>query len=307
MKFFRSAVFIVLLVLSGLTLAGYLLRKRLLREMLPQVEQVVVDKISIINDSAYVRLHILVRNTSWSSYELYKSDITIMNDTVTLVHYFNDSTLTLAQNQVRIFPIEFIVPVHKTIKRIKSLQDQDSTLITVHGTIDFNSILGRNRREFQKVISVAVPIPPKLKIGEIVYLGEIRKGQKLYDFRMNLEVTNLNKKEFWFRNLTYRMNAGKQIESSGKIPDVRIPPLDSIQMNIPFHLKIENEISLFFKILFNNDIVPYHIYINGTIVSAAGVEQDIPASYTASGQVELYDPARKKVKISIAKNKKKKP
>jgi hypothetical protein len=247
-----------------------------------------------------------VKNTSWSDYELYRSDITVLSDTVILVHYENDSTLSLEQNQVRVFSLQFTVPVHSTIERIRDLQDRDSTRLHIVGNIDFSSVLGRSTREFRKDVSVPVPVPPKIKIGEIVYLGEIKKGEKLYDFRMRLHVINMNKKEFWFKNLTYKMKAGKLAESFGKLPDVRIPPLDSVAVEVPFHLKIENEIGLFFKVLFNNDIVNYTINISGTIVSAAGVEQDIPASYTASGKVELYDPDRKKVKITIAKNKNKK-
>jgi hypothetical protein len=302
MKFFRSPVFIVLLVISGLFVAGYLLRKKLLLAMLPQVERVVVDKISVVDDSAYVSMSIIVKNTSWSDYELYHSDISVTSDTVTLVHYVNDSTLTLDQNQVKVFPVKFTVPVRSTIRRIKDLQDNDSTQILVTGNIDFNTVLGRSNRTFRKNVSVPVPVPPKMRIAEIVYLGQIKKG-KMYDFRMKLSVVNENKKEFWFKNVTYKMNAGKLIESFGKMPDVRIPPLDSVTMNVPFHLKIENEVGLFFKVLFNNDVVTYRININGTIVSLAGVEQDIPASYTSTGQVELYDPQRKKVKFIIAKNK----
>jgi hypothetical protein len=256
-----------------------------------------------VDDSAYVSISIIVKNTSWSDYKLYRSDISVISDTLTLVHYVNDSTLTLEQNQVRVFPMHFTVPVHSTIERIKDLQYTDSTQLMVTGNIDFRTVLGRSSRSFRKSVSVPVPIPPKMKIGEIVYLGEIKKGEKLYDFRMKVHVVNLNKKEFWFKNVTYKMNAGKQIQSFGKMPDVRIPPQDSIVMDVPFHLKIENEIGLFFKVLFDNDIVSYRINISGTIVSVAGVEQDIPASYTSTGQVELYDPQRKKVKFTIAKNK----
>jgi hypothetical protein len=101
------------------------------------------------------------------------------------------------------------------------------------------------------------------------------------------------------------MTAGKQIESFGKIPgDIRILPMDSINMSIPFRVTIDKEVALFFKVLFDNDIVTYHLNITGTVVSVAGLQQDIPASFNTSGQVELYNPDRKKIKFTMARKNK---
>lgn len=303
MKIFRS-VTIVLLILSALAVIGYLARRQLLKQVLPEVEKVEIDNITVIDDSAYVRVLVLLRNKSWTSYELNSADFTLSNDSLVLVHYVNDSTQRLDVNQVRVFPISFVVPIKDAIRRIRSLQDRDSTVISIKGSATFTTMFGKTRKEFSKELSVEVPTPPKIKLGELVYLGEEKTGENYYAFRMKLQIVNLNKKEFWFKDVSYKMNAGKQIESHGKIPgDIRILPMDSVNLEIPFRVTIDKEVSLFFKILFNNDIVTYNLNIKGTVVSVAGLQQDIPASFNTTGQVELYNPDRKKIKFTINKNK----
>lgn len=307
MKFFRSAG-IVLIVLSTLAVIGYLTRKQLIKQVLPEVEKVEIASITVVDDSAYVKILILLRNKSWTSYELNYADITLSNDSLVLVHYVNDSLYTLEENELRIFPISFVVPIKDAMQRIRSLQDQDSTTISVKGFANFTTMFGTSKREFSKEISVEVPTPPKIKLGELIYLGNEKQGdEKYYNFRMKLQIANLNKKEFWFKDVRYDINAGDQIKSVGKIPnDIRILPMDTAYMEIPFRVTIDKEVALFFNILFNNDIVTYNLNIRGTVVSVAGLHQDIPAIFHTSGQVELYDPDRKKIKFTVNKDKDKK-
>jgi hypothetical protein len=306
MKAFKTVVLIVL-ILATVGTIGYLARRQLLKQVLPEVELVEIDNITVIDDSAYVRINVLLRNKSWTSYELNSADFTLSNDSLVLVHYANDSTQRLDVNQVRVFPISFVVPIKDAIRRIRSLQDRDSTVISIKGWATFTTMFGQTRKEFSKELSVEVPTPPKIKLGELIYLGEVKGEESYYAFRMKLQIVNLNKKEFWFKDVKYKMNAGKQIESHGKIPgDIRILPMDSVNMEIPFRITIDKEVSLFFKILFNNDIVTYNLNINGTVVSVAGLQQDIPASFNTTGQVELYNPDRKKIKFTVNKNNKNK-
>jgi hypothetical protein len=177
-------------------------------------------------------------------------------------------------------------------------------MVTVKGWVRFTTMFGQNSREFTKEVSVEVPTPPKITLSELIYLGEVKEGENYYDFRMKLRIVNLNKKEFWFKNVSYKMNAGKQIHSVGKIPgDIRILPMDTVHMEIPFRITIDKEVALFFKILTNDDIVDYNFNISGTVASLAGMQQDIPATFTTSGEVELYNPDRKKIKFTIQKDK----
>jgi hypothetical protein len=307
MKFLKVTG-IVLIVLISLAVIGYFSRKRLIKEVLPNVEQVEIANITVVGDSAFVRVLVMLRNKNWTSYELNYADITLSNDSLILVHYINDSVYTLKEDETRIFPIDFVVPIKDAIRRIRSLQDQDSTTINVNGYASFTTMFGTSKREFSKEVHVQVPTPPKIKLGELIYFGEVKEGDKnYYTFRMKVQIINFNDKEFWFKNVSYNMNAGKQIKSVGKIPqDIRILPNDTAYLDIPFRITIDNEVALFFKILFNNDVVTYNLDVSGTIASVAGLKQEIPATFTTSGQVELYDPDRKKVKFTIHKDKDKK-
>ncbi len=305
MKIFRRII-ITLLIISSLLTIGYLARKQLLKQILPEMEQVVIENITVIDDSAYIKVLVMVRNKSWTSYELNYADITLSNDSLVLVHYVNDSAQRLEKDQVRVFPIAFTIPIKDAIQRIRNLQDRDSTMITVKGWVNFTTMFGQSSREFSKDLSVEVPTPPKITMTELIYLGEVKEGENYYDFRMKLRIVNLNKKEFWFKDVSYNMNAGKQIHSVGKIPgDIRILPMDTAHMEIPFRITIDNEVALFFKILFNDDVVTYNFTVNGTVVSLAGLQQDIPASFNTTGQVELYNPDRKKIKFTVNKDKNK--
>jgi hypothetical protein len=303
MRIFRR-ISITLLIIASLATIGYLTRRQLLKQVLPAVEQVVVESINVIDDSAYVKVLVMVRNKNWTSYELNFADITLSNDTLVLVHYVNDSVQKLEQNQVRVFPISFVIPIKDAIRRIRTLQDRDSTMITVKGWVEFTTMFGKSSRTFSKDVSVEVPVPPKITLGELIYLGEVKEGENYYDFRMKLRVINLNKKEFWFKDVNYKMDAGKQIHSVGKIPgDIRILPMDTVHMEIPFRVTIDKEMALLFKILINDDVVNYKFSVTGTVASLAGIHQDVPASFTTSGQVELYNPDRKKIKFTVLKDK----
>ncbi len=310
MKFLKTTG-VILIVLSALAVIGYFSRKQLIKQVLPEVEKVEIESITVVDDSAFVRINILLRNKNWTSYELNYADITLSNDSLVLVHYVNDSLYTLKEDEVRIFPIAFAVPIKDAIARIRSLQDHDSTTISIKGFASFTTMFGTTKREFTKELHVQVPTPPKITLGELIYLGEEKQGdQNYYAFRMKVQVINLNNKEFWFKDVSYDMNAGKQIKSVGKIPqDIRILPEDTAHLDVPFRISIDNEVALFFNILFNNDVVTYNLNVKGTVASVGGLKQDIPATFNTSGQVELYDPDRKKVKFTMMnkdKNKKKK-
>jgi hypothetical protein len=303
MRIFRRII-IILLIVSSVVTIGYLARRQLLKQVLPAIEQVVIENINVVNDSAFVKVLVMIRNKSWTAYELNYADITLSNDSLVLVHYVNDSVQKLEKDQVRVFPISFAVPIKDAIRRIRSLQDQDSTMINVKGWVRFKTMFGQNSMEFSKELVVEVPTPPKITLNELIYLGEEKKGENYYSFRMKLQIINLNKKEFWFQNVSYNMNAGKQIHSVGKIPgDIRILPMDTMHMEIPFRVTVDKEVALLYKIIMNDDVVTYNFNVTGTVASLAGMHQDIPATFTTTGQVELYNPDRKKIKFTVRKDK----
>lgn len=300
---------VVILILLGLLAAAFFARKRLIRGALPVVEKISGGSISIVNDSAHIRLEVILRNKGWVSYHLKSVRIDVSNDTLMLVNYLDDSTYVLGKNERKTFFLEFDFPLKEALERIRNLKDHDSTMIAVRGWIDLETIVGDIRMPVVQDFPIEVPVPPLIQVHEIEYLPGAEKGNKelkddpgkLYNFRVKASVINLNKKKFEFKDISYDFYAGELIESHGRLQDIAVDALDSMYFDIPLQLKVEHRAKLLYQVLTNNDVMSYTIMMRGTIVSLGGLDQEIAATFRNSGTVELYNPERKKIPITIRK------
>ncbi len=301
---------VVIFILLGLVAAAFFARKRLIRGALPVVEKISGGSISIVNDSAHIRLEVVLRNKGWVSYHLKAVSLDVNNDTLLLVHYEDDSTYVLGRNERKTFYLEFDFPLKEALERIRNLQDHDSTMIGVRGWIDLGTFVGDIRMPIEQDFAVEVPIPPQIRVHEIEYVpgnGDEKNGDKknkdapgkLYNFRVKASVINLNKKKFEFHDITYDFYAGELIESHGRLDDILVDALDSAYFDIPLQMQVENRAVLLYQVITDNDRMNYTIMMRGTIASIGGLDEEIAATFRNSGTVELFNPERKKIPITI--------
>ncbi len=295
---------VVILILLGLAATAFFARKQLIRGALPVVEKISGGRISIVNDSARIRLDVVVRNKGWVSYHLTAVSIDVSNDTLLLVHYLDDSSYVLEKNERKTFSIEFDFPLKEALERIRNLQDRDSTMIAVRGWIDLETAVGEVRMPVVQDFPVEVPIPPQIQVHEIEYVPGGKDDNKsapgkFYNFRVKVSVINLNRKKFEFKDVSYDFYAGELIESHGRLEDILIDALDSTYMTLPLQVEVEQRAKLLYQVITNKDRVNYTIMMRGTIVSLGGFDQEISATFRNDGMVELYNPERKKIPITI--------
>jgi hypothetical protein len=154
--------------------------------------------------------------------------------------------------------------------------------------------------------TIEVPIPPIIRVSEIEYVPGNHKDKdaknapgNLYNFRVKVSVINLNKKKFEFHDITYDFYAGELIESHGRLQDILVGALDSVYFDLPLQMQVEHRAKLLYQVIADKDRMNYTILMRGTIASLGGLDKDIAATFRNSGTVELFNPERKKIPITI--------
>jgi len=133
-------------------------------------------------------------------------DLSLVNSSLELVRYQRDSSYTLMAGEKKMFHLEFDLDTQQLIKRIRSLQNKDSTTVSIKGNILFDTYFGDYDLGIDKTIKVRVPTPPDITIREVEYLG-VRSVDSI-DFNIHIGVLNYNPNILGIRNVNYYFKSG---------------------------------------------------------------------------------------------------
>jgi hypothetical protein len=293
---------LVLIILLGATFVIF--RKPFIRATLPEVEQVTLGEISIRDDTAFVRLELIVRNKGIWHIELQSIRLAIFDGDVELLTYDDDTLHVLQRNQVKKEELFFAIPITAIREQIRLHQGEDTVGLQLRGEIQFSTFLGDMNRSVEQVVPVNVPIPPKLTVRSIEYTGRTDKGD--YNLMFHLTLKNYNPRALDMRDLTYELHGDNGIDLRGQLDGVSIAAEDSTRLDVPAVLQVDNRFAVIKDILLDNDQMAYSFVLTGTIESLTGVDaRDVPVTVSAVGQMELYNEDKdKRDRPKVARRKK---
>ncbi len=277
----------ILVALALIIVIVVVYRKKLIKATMPVVEKVQLAEVALLNDSAFIKFTLTVRNKRYWNIELRSVVINIYDDTTLILSYKNDSLKTLGRNQLKTEELYCTLPLAKIMGQIREHQGEDSVGLRLEGVFVYSTIFGEMTTEITERLPVRVPIPPQLFIRQIEYVG---KEDGEYDLLYHLTLWNQNPRVLQMENLSYHLQGGDNLNMDGTVDNITIDALDSTMLVVPVHLVVTNKFGVITRIILDRDEMNYSFVLKGTITSFTDiVKKDVPVVITKYGRLELYN------------------
>jgi LEA14-like dessication related protein len=300
MKIFKIIILVFISLIVGLMIIGFIWKDDFFKEVLPDVEKIKLAKIAIRDDNSSVQLELVIQNKKYINYHLKSLELDVYNDSLSLLHYSIDSGLLLNRNEKKIIELQFLLPIKKIIKRVKKLQNIDSTDIRISGWAIFSTVFGDLPLHIDERKTVVVPRLITAELEEIKYHG--KKNNK-YILQVKVKVNNPNDEKMEIKNITYDLYGEDLFEIHGAYQDqISLKAMSHEWLTFPVQVEIEDKVKLISKMIFNKDIIQYRFTMKGKIESMGGIDEEIPLTVNTKGKIELLDKKRKnKFKFTLEK------
>jgi hypothetical protein len=278
------------------------MKKRLIRSVVPQVEEVYINNLIIENGVGRAHLILFLENKDVIDYHVKSMDLALNNSSLELMRYKRDSAYVLLAGEKKMFDLEFDIDTKQLMKRIRSLQSQDSTTVRINGDILFDTFFGDYKMNLDKVVKVKVPNPPEITIREVEYVG--MRGLDSLDFNIHLGVMNYNPNILGIKDVTYRFKSEEYFESHGKLPNVMLGTSDTVVRIVPITVITKRKLEILSKIILNTDRLEYEIALDGILLLEKENQRELNVSVTKRDTLEIVKKNKdKKVKFTNLKKK----
>jgi hypothetical protein len=296
----RRKRWIALLIFASIVITFFIFRKPLLKATMPVVEDVTLSEFVLINDSAFVKLSLVVRNKAIWNIELTHVSLGIYDNDLELLCYESDTLQTLERNEARTEEVYCKIPFKEVMERIRQHQGEDTVRLRMKGVLVYSTFLGESSTIIDREIPINVPIPPRISVRGIEYAGR-EDGD--YNLVFALTLKNDNPRMMDLEFVKYELHAGTNIDLNGHLDNISIAALDSTELRVPAVLHLGSGFSIISQIILDRDKMPYSFVMTGTIVTFTGiVQQDVPMTVKQNGQLELYnEDKRDRAKITFRK------
>lgn len=263
--------------------------KKGLKLVLPDVDDITLAKASIKNDTAYVGVDMVLENKS-----IFKLDIDTLFYKITLADsllFKETKALNIKQKPGEKTQVELPlrIPIHKTMRTIKFLQQQDSTYIEIDAYIVYNTIFGSKKIPVSKRVKIKVPVPPQIKV-EHIETDHVSLSKKTADITATIKI--INKGELLDLNIHkihYSISLGNKLVTSNGTFDkpIAIKPSSEILVKIPITVEVNKVLKTVWKFV-TNEKLEYHIKVTAELDENSFYKKtDIPLEITATGNVKL--------------------
>lgn len=284
-------IIFILIAIAAVVLFYKFNPKKAIQLILPDLSKVTYINASIAGDSVNTKVDLIVQNKS-----PYKLDI----DSVSFEIQLNDQLLlkelvpvNLKQHRYQVDTIQLPVNIsRKKLKQILSgLKGKDSTELNANFYIIYNTVFGRVKLKYDKVIHIPVPVPPQIKVLKVE-----RKKFNLMAKELNtlilLEIINAGPTiDLQLYDIHYQIKIENELSSEGTIDKmVVIKPKSTETVEIPVDIHVKHPVKTIVAILTDNDQMNYTLNIQAKMIEkmVKDVKQDpIPVEINASGILEL--------------------
>ena len=289
----KYVLLILVLVLAGTGLYYYKNQKKLLKFVLPEVQEITLIRTEIKQDTAYIDIFALAQNRS--PYKLHIDSIycDVYLASKKLITEKQKIGLRQLKGQSDTVCLSLRIPIDATQSTIQRLQSQDSTDLMLDATIVYNTVVGKKRIHLNKGIPIEVPVPPKLKIVKS-QKKELKLLKKNVTADLYLLIINEGKKlDLDISGLQYELHIGNDLDTKGSFgKEISIKPGTQQMIRFPLDFDMEQPAGTILKVWTDTDRVPYTLKLSGFLNSKK--IRNIPVVIFASGKLEIVNEERKK-------------
>ncbi len=285
----KRKYFVIFLIILGLVFVGlyyWLNPKKALKFAIPNLNELSYVNAKIKSDTAYIEVIGVLENEAPYKITIDSLVYSLELAGVTLIAEKQELALRQDPGSIDTVTLMFRVPISKTRGLIKKLQGTDSTQITIHAEITYNTFFGITKFPFSKDFDIEVPTPPEISLNEIK-AGELNLKQKNIDIELSVNIKNNSDKiELKLRDLVYDATLGEHVVGHGKYSKLLvIKPSSSINITLPINVTYDEPLRVLWKIFVKKDKMDYVINLEGTLQNEK--MEDIPLSITAIGRTKL--------------------
>jgi LEA14-like dessication related protein len=281
-RLWKGLVIFIILTVIGLVVFYIFNPRKALKLIIPDLSAISRVNSLIKHDTVYLDFSMIFRN-----HNPYKLTIDTLHFEVKL----NDTVIARQTTRLNIGQGRFDVdtttlPLNLNVKHIRKLiehlQSQDSTNAEISGFIDYRTIFGKTRLNFDKKMRIEVPVPPKIKVLKVerkqfsyrkktlkavAHIQIINKGKNI-----NLELTNVH----------YDLRVKNTLRSTGYIAsNVKILPHTSMIVDVPMEILVYHPLKTALLIRLDEDRLDY------TLDLRCGIRENISdRSYTSHAEIK---------------------
>ncbi len=258
----RLLLVLVLMLAIGVSVVTYT-RIKLVKSLIPRFEDVRLQHILIENGIGKANIELIIENKGNIDYKVKAIDLNLLNGSRILATYQNDSSFSFVSGKKKSYNLTFDIDTKQLLRRIKDLQNRDSTQIQIRGSLTIDLPLASYPIQINKSLLVKVPDAPDIAIPQIEYIGN--RGADSLDFLIHLEVKNNNPNIVSIKNVHYTFEIKDYVSSSGELPNMLLDTSRVIQEILPLTLVSKRRMELLSKILLRADSLVYHLELGGDL------------------------------------------
>ena len=289
----RTAIWIFFLLL-GAALIGviiyYILRpKEAAKLILPELKEISYLYADIKGDFVSAKIYAVVQNQNPYQLVLDTLHLEIKLDDMKIIKETIPLQLDQSQHDTDTMKIPFTFNLKKVMEKIKDLQKNDSTDLEVNGYMVYNTVIGQQKIKFDKKLSIAVPVPPKMKVLKVEQ-SKFKIGDKTSKANIKLEIINEGKYiDLKLDDINYNLRIPNTITSNGVINKaIVMKPGEEQVIDIPIIVKYDHPLKTVFSVLFDNDKVPFELNLRSNLtINNLKDLNTIPVEVHATGITEL--------------------
>ncbi len=286
----KTSIVLIIIVIIAIIIINVFNPKKALTFVLPDLSHIAYIDAKVKGDSLFTKIDLLVQNRSFYNIEIdsiyYKikfSDVLVAKGLI---------ALDITQNKFEIDTVKLPinVPFKKIRKKIKSIQESDSTTVDYEFYIIYNTIFGKMKIDYANSQRVEVPIPPEIKV--------LSSSKKKYNIRhktltanVKVELINNGKNiDMELSNIRYHFTSKKFWHKEQVLDQkIRIKPSATTSVKLPIAVIVKHPLKTAFSIIRNKDIVDYNLTIQADmkLSKVKNNDQLIPIHFEISGDLEL--------------------
>lgn len=285
-KGLKIGLVILLIALVGAGLYFYLNPKKALNIIIPEISDIENIHVKFKGDTALINLTLDVENKSLFKLNIDTLSYHIQLDTSTLLSKSQPLNLQLLKRQKDSINVPLALPFKRLMKKIRSLQGEDSVNIPIEVRIVYSTVFGKAVLPYSKTVRIEVPHPPKFEVEKIEY---VKREKKTVFLNAHIKMINYGKINLDVSGLSYTLTTKKKLfTAKGSYPDeIHVRPKSVIAKTLPIKIEINKLFKTLGLIITNKDKVKYHLIVKGFIKNNKLGDEKTPIEIEKDGTLEI--------------------
>ena len=281
----KIIVLLFVISLAGLAVYYFFNPKKALNIIIPEIDQIKNIHVAFNGDTAYIDLNLKIENKSIFKLNIDSLIYQLTFDSAKVLARHENINVVLKHRETDTITLPLALPFKRLMKKIKSLQSQDSVNISVGVRVVYATIFGRVSLPYSKIIRIEVPHPPKIEVQRMEY---VRRDKKTIHLLVHVIINNRCKLGLNVSDLKYQIEVKDLFKANGnEKKEIKIKPRSNISVALPIKVEFKYIFKTVRLVLSNKDQVNYHLSITGKVQTDKVSDKKTPFELENDGEMEL--------------------